>query len=337
MTPGLPGLSGEESRRLRQARLPDWTDPMLAVPAHRVFSDPDWLFERKLDGERCLAFRDGARLRLCSRNRCDLGGAYPELVQALLAQRKYRFVADGEVVAFEGGRTSFARLQERLQVQQTPAARPGGLKVYYYLFDLLHLDGYDLTGLALEQRKNLLRSQFSFEGPLRFCEHRRGDGQAFYREACRKGWEGLIAKRARSRYRHGHSRSWLKLKCARKQEFVVGGFTDPQGGRAGLGALLLGYYGKGRLRYAGKVGTGFDRKTLEELAGRLGRIQRRNPPFAEERELPGPGVHWVEPEVVVEVEFTEWTEAGKLRHPRYQGLRADKDPLEVRREQTLER
>jgi bifunctional non-homologous end joining protein LigD len=178
-----------------------------------------------------------------------------------------------------------------------------------------------------------LRELLSFRDPLRFTGHRDTDGEAYWREACGKGWEGIIAKRADSPYRPGRTRDWLKFKCVNAQEFVIGGYTDPRRSRTGFGALLLGYCDSdGKLRYAGRVGTGFDRHTLTSLHAALATDERPEPPFEPVRGLPRSGVHWVEPRLVAQVGFTEWTAGGRLRHPKFQGLRRDKDPADVTRE-----
>ena len=228
---------------------------------------------------------------------------------------------DGEVVAFAGARTSFERLQQR-------GERP--VAVFFYVFDLLHLAGHDTTALPLRARKALLRRALEFHGHVRLTPHRNRDGEELFSEACRKGWEGLIAKRADSPYVHGRSRDWLKLKCSAEQELVIGGYTPPKGSRTDLGALLLGHYEDGRLRYAGKVGTGFTRATLRDLAARLAPLRQEQSPFADEvRER---GASWVEPRLVAQIGFSEWTRDGRLRHPRFLGLRDDKAAEEVVRE-----
>ena len=233
-------------------------------------------------------------------------------------------------MAVEGQTTSFARLQGRIHITDSRRARRTGIAVFCYLFDLLVLDDADLTRLPLRARKQVLRQAFVFDDPLRFSVHRDTDGEAFYEEACRHGWEGLIAKRADSVYTSGRTRDWLKHKCARRQEFVVGGFTEPRGTRVGFGALLVGYYDDGRLRYAGKVGTGYDAATLRRLRAKLDDLEQDESPFSER--VREPGAHWTRPELVAEVAFSEWTGDGKLRHPRYQGLRTDKHPRDVVRE-----
>jgi bifunctional non-homologous end joining protein LigD len=314
-------LAEDQRELLRPAPLPDRVEPMKAVLTDERWSDPNWIFERKLDGIRCIAIKGERNVRLLSRNDLSLNARFPEVVEALEADDAERLVLDGEVVAFDGAQTSFARLQQR-------AERP--VAVFYYVFDLLQLGGYDVTALPLRSRKALLRWALGFHGPVRLTPHRNRDGEALYREACRKGWEGLIAKRADGPYVHGRARDWLKFKCSAEQELVIGGYTAPRGSRTDLGALLLGHYDDGRLRYAGKVGTGFTRTTLHDLAERLEPLRRESTPFADEiRER---GVSWVEPELVAQIGFSEWTRDGRLRHPRYLGLRDDKPAREVVRE-----
>ena len=234
------------------------------------FSDPAWVFERKLDGIRAAVSKRGGAVTLASRTGKPLTSAYPELVEALEAEPAAEFLADGEIVAFDGARTSFERLQGRMGVHDARLARLTGIPVFLYLFDLLGFDGHDLTGLPLRERKRFLRKALSFEDPVRYTPHRDERGEDFFREACAKGWEGLIAKRAESAYVHGRSGDWLKLKCSREQELVIGGFTPPQGARKRFGALLVGYYEDGELRYAGKVGTGFSEGTLADSRRQAG-------------------------------------------------------------------
>ncbi|MGH8162220.1 MAG: non-homologous end-joining DNA ligase, partial [Gammaproteobacteria bacterium] len=203
--------------------------------------------------------------------------------------------------------------------------------VYYYLFDLLYFDGYRLTRLPLRARKRLLKAAFQFHDPLRYTAHRNGAGEDYHRAACRKGWEGVIGKRAAGTYETRRSRQWLKLKCSRQQEFVIGGWTDPKGERKGFGALLLGYYENGDLRYAGRVGTGFDDRQLHRMHEDLSDLERKSAAFAD-RDLSSRGVHWVRPTRVAEIAFTEWTDDGRLRHPRFLGLREDKPARKAVRE-----
>jgi DNA ligase D-like protein (predicted ligase) len=305
-------------------------EPMKAKLTDRPFNDPGWVFERKLDGIRAIVQRDAGGVTLTSRTGKSLTPAYPELVEALVDEPATEFVADGEIVAFAGSRTSFERLQGRMGIHDPQLARMTGIPVYLYLFDLLEFAGHDLTGLPLRKRKAALRRAFAFHGPVRYTPHRNERGEEFFGEACAKGWEGLIAKRADSPYVHGRSGDWLKLKCSFEQELVIGGFTPPQGSRTHFGALLVGYYEDGELRYAGKVGTGFSERTLAELGAKLEALEIAKPPFARDG-LPRLA-RWVEPQLVAQVAFGEWTRDGKLRHPRYLGLREDKPAAEVIRE-----
>lgn len=316
------GLSASERALLRAQALPTAVTPMAATLTKERFSDPGWVYERKLDGVRCIAIRaEDGTTRLLTRNALSLDGRFPSIRAAVSAAGAADLVVDGEVVAFEGGRTSFARLQANL-------ARPA--RAYLYLFDLLHLAGHDVTALPLRTRKRLLRRAIHFGDPLRYTPHRNRDGEALYAEACRRGWEGLIAKRADAPYVHRRSRDWLKFKCDASQELVIGGWTAPRGGRTHLGALLVGVWDHGVLRYAGKVGTGFTRATLGELASRLEPLRRPTSPFADAPRMRD--ASWAEPRLVAQVAFTEWTRDGRLRHPRFLGLREDKDPRSVVRE-----
>jgi bifunctional non-homologous end joining protein LigD len=301
---------------------PTGADAMKAVLTQERFSDPAWIFERKLDGIRCIAVRDGGETRLWSRNDLSMNARYPEVAEAIAGQERTRFAIDGEVVAFDGAQTSFAKLTRRAR-EYVP--------VFFYVFDLLWLDGEDVRGQPLRTRKRLLRDALDWQDPLRFTQHRNADGEAFYKEACEKGWEGLIAKRVDSPYGGGRSKDWLKFKCGMGQELVVGGFTAPHGSRIEFGALLVGYYdGDGALRYAGKVGTGFDQALLRSLGARMRELARDASPFADDvRER---GVTWVEPELVGQIGFSEWTRDGRLRHPRFLGLRDDKPAAQVVRE-----
>lgn len=328
----LEKLPADQRRLL--APIPDSgppTTPMLARPSDRLDFGTGWIFERKLDGVRAIAVREGDRVRLLSRSGQLTNRTYPELVDALKEQECRDFCVDGEIVAFTGSRTDFARLQRRMQISDPRRARATGVEVTYYLFDLLALDGVRTTGLPLRVRKSLLRRALHFGPPLRSTPHRNRGGRELLDQACGWGWEGLIAKRAEGRYQTARrSHDWLKLKCSHGQEFVIGGFTEPSGGRLGFGALLLGYYADGRLRYAGKVGTGYDRATLASLRARLDELSTARSPFADPvRER---GAHWARPELVAQVAFTEWTRDGMLRHPRFLGLRTDKDPADVVRE-----
>jgi len=327
-TGALDGLDAGELARVRPAGA-RFVKPMLATLTSDRFTDPGWIFERKLDGVRAVAVRDERGTRLYSRNEKTMTATYPELADALGAGTP--LVVDGEVVAFDGAQTSFSRLQGRLGLTDPERARASGIAVFLYLFDVMVVDGHDVTRLPLRTRKRLLRDAVRFDDPIRFSTHRNRDGEAYLAEACERGWEGLIAKRADSDYRPGlRSGSWLKMKCVREQELVIGGWTDPAGSRSGFGALLVGVYDGDRLRYAGKVGTGFDATMLRSLRARFDGLAEQRCPFA--GAVREKGAHWLRPELVAQIGFTEWTRDGRLRHPRYLGLREDKDPREVVRE-----
>ena len=319
----LASLSEDERELAPPAPPPRTAGAMKAVLTDKRFSDPNWIYERKLDGIRCIAIRNANDLKLLSRNDLLQNDRYPELVEALTAERCERFVIDGEVVAFEGAQTSFARLAQRHQHY---------VPVFLYVFDILWLEGHDVRPLPLRTRKRLLKSALQFHGNVRWTQYRNSDGEALFEEACRKGWEGLIAKRADSPYVTTRSKDWLKFKCEHGQELVIGGYTEPRGSRVEFGALLLGYYREGRFEYAGKVGTGFDTDTLHDLGARLRDRTRTDPPFAAPQSIKERHVTWVEPELVAQIGFTEWTRDGRLRHPRFLGLRDDKAAREVVRE-----
>jgi bifunctional non-homologous end joining protein LigD len=320
----LPGLSDDERGLVRVGTPPHGAEVMKAVLNREPFSDPGWVYERKLDGIRCLAVRDGDALTMHSRNDLDLSARYPEVADALAAQTApSRFAVDGEVVAFDRAQTSFAKLAAR---GHHPVA------VFFYIFDVLWLDGLDVRPLPLRTRKRLLHDTIDFAGSLRWTPHRNRDGEALFRDACRKGWEGVIAKRADSPYSSTRSRDWQKFKCEAGQELVIGGFTAPRGSRTEFGALLLGYYDDGALRYAGKVGTGFDTETLQSIGARLRALTVGTAPFANATSIRERDVTWVKPKLVAQVGFTEWTGGGRLRHPRFLGLRDDKAASQVVRE-----
>ena len=295
---------------MARAAMPDWLEPMAATLTEERFTGPDWLFERKFDGIRLIAFKRGRAVELYSRNR--LLQRMPDVERAVAALPVKNTILDGEV-AWDGHSS-------------------------YHVFDVLWLDGRLTTGLPLEKRRALLAS-IPFTAPLRRVELISGD--APWERAQREGWEGVIAKRRGSVYEDRRSKQWLKMKVEATQEFVVGGFTDPQGARVGLGALLIGYYepAQGAKRpdadfvFAGKIGTGFDTKLLLDLRKRLDKLEIPASPFTRAIGLPRLRAHWVRPDIVVQVSFTEWTVHGKLRHPRLVGVRFDKNPRDVVREQ----
>lgn len=283
---------------------------MAATLTRERFATPDWVFERKLDGIRMLAFKNGADVRLLSRNRLLQNTAYPTFVTAVQALAPSEIILDGEALGVWGNGH-----------RDVPAG--------YHLFDVLWIDGRDLTSLPLDGRRETLEA-LSLDPPL-YRVDRLDDPEPWTR-ACKEGWEGVIAKRRDSAYEHRRSPHWLKMKCEATQELVVGGFTDPQGSRVGLGALLVGVFDGDDFVFAGKVGTGFDGQLLRTLRERLDPLEISTPPFTKAVGLPKRAVHWVRPELVVQVAFMEWTGHGKMRHPRLLGLRTDKAARDVVRE-----
>jgi bifunctional non-homologous end joining protein LigD len=284
---------------------PDWLVPMAATLTQERFTGPDWVFERKYDGIRLLAFKQGSDVRLFSRNRLPQNS--PPVAAALAALPVAEVILDGEVTWPGAGRTT------------------------YHVFDVMWIDGRDVTTLPLEERRALLAA-LPLRAPLERVEPL--DGEKPWERACAEGWEGVIAKRRGSRYEHRRSPHWLKMKCEASQELVVGGFTDPQGSRVGLGALLVGYYEGEEFVFAGKIGTGFDTRLLLALRARLDALEIPKTPFTRATGLPRLRAHWVRPEVVVHVAFIEWTVHGKLRHPRLLAVRYDRAAREVVRERS---
>jgi bifunctional non-homologous end joining protein LigD len=294
---------------------PDWVVPMAATLTEERFTGPDWIFERKLDGIRLLAFKQGKTVRLYSRNRLEQHN--PAIADAIAQLPAKDAILDGEVTGIWG----------------PPTLRDAdkGHRLAYHVFDLLWLNGRDLMDLPLVERRGILAS-LPLRRPLeRVPEVTEPEPWELART---EGWEGVIAKRRDSPYEHRRSPHWLKMKVEASQELVVGGFTDPQGTRHGLGALLVGYFEKNDFVFAGKVGTGFDNKMLVDLRAKLDAIEIDKPPFTKAVGLPRIRAHWVRPKIVVQVAFTEWTVYGKLRHPRLLGIRIDKSPREVVREQS---
>jgi bifunctional non-homologous end joining protein LigD len=300
---------------------PRFVPPMLATLSDERSLGDGWVLEHKLDGIRCLAVARSGDVRLFTRTEREITGRWPAVARAV-ADLGRDVVLDGEVVGMRG--------EEPLGFQQL---QRGGGPVALWAFDVLHLDGDDLMDRPLHERRAILGELLAGAGPaLRMTEAWEGDSERRYDEACAAGWEGLIAKVADGRYVSGRSKEWLKLKCLAEQEVVVGGWTEPRGSRTGLGALLVGTYEDGALLYAGKVGTGFDRATLDDLVARLAPLERDTSPFAEPVKPRVAGAHWAEPQLVAQVAFQEWTSAGRLRQPRYLGLREDKAAGDVVRE-----
>jgi bifunctional non-homologous end joining protein LigD len=319
-----PGVAGA-----RKATMPRELLPELATLVDDVPAGEGWLHEIKFDGYRLLAFVDGGKVRLLTRKANDWTDRFPGLVAPLKNLPAKQVILDGElVIVAPNGTTSFQMLQNVLNNGRQD-------ELVFYAFDLLYLDGHDLRGVPLSARKEALSALLggAQTGQLRYSDHISGSGKAFHAQACRMGLEGIICKRADSRYVSKRAKDWLKVKCQRRQEFVIGGWTDPKGSRSAFGSLHLGHYRDGELVHAGKVGTGFDEELLASVHARLKKLETDASPFSDfGRKRRPKDVHWAKPELVCEVAFTEWTDAGTLRHPVFQGLREDKSPREVVRE-----
>jgi bifunctional non-homologous end joining protein LigD len=312
-----------------QRPMPDFIEPQLATLVKEAPDGDGWIGEIKLDGYRMLCRIAAGAARLYTRNRKDWTARFESVARASARLPVADAWLDGEIVALdEHGRSSFQTLQNALSLRDESG-------LYYFVFDVPYLNGFDLRRTPLMDRKRVLESVMaSPPGPLRLSYYRQGDSGVFFREACKLRLEGMIAKLAQSPYSGGRNRAWVKVKCGMRQEMVIGGFTDPEGSRQGLGALLLGVYQPdGKLRYSGKVGTGFDDETLRDLRRQLDALVQTRPAFGNPpRGAEARRAHWVKPELVAEVAFTEWTEDGTLRHPSFQGLRTDKKAAEVVRE-----
>lgn len=320
-------VAGKPAKRARTksgtAKLPPVgkVKVQLATLVDDVPTKGDWIYELKYDGYRALAWLDHGNVRITSRNGIEWKNQYPAIEEALSHVRAQTALFDGEIAYVDDdGRTDFQRLSNDDQS-----------RLVYFVFDLLHYDGVDMTKEPLRVRKERLRTILAGEGPpLKFSDHQEGNGEKFFQEACRLGLEGIIAKRGDRPYHAGRSPEWVKVKCQKRQELVIVGFTPPKGKRTGLGALLLAVHDNGGFRYAGKVGTGFTRASLEELVERLSKIVVKEPPVVDAPRMKA--ATWVKPELVCQVRFTEWTRDGALRHPAFEGLREDKPAKKVTRE-----
>lgn len=331
---------GEEEQRALSAAKPQYWPPMTARLSRQVFSDENWIFERKLDGLRCQAVREGQEVHLYDRSGKLLDANFPQIVEAL-ERLPEDSVVDGEIVAFDRKQTRIELLQPYLYPDQDALTRAPSKQAskaagahteklpdcWFFLFDILQLGQRDLRNLPLVTRKKILRSAIRFSKPLQFTNHRKGEGERLFDIACRKGWEGIIGKRASSPYRSTRSRDWLKFRCDHQQELVIGGYTLPRGSGKEIGALLMGFFEGGKLRYAGKVGADFDYRTLDRLKRTMDRHRQPRSPFSDRIEEKN--CHWLAPELVCQVGFSEWTRDRKLREPRYLGLRDDKNPREI--------
>ncbi len=327
-------LSEEAKKKLKKIAMPSWIKPMLATLTTTYFSKPTWIYEHKWDGERIIAYKKNDTVELFTRNRKRATEEYPLVVEGLRKQKADSFIIDGEMIAYSHSvdDSNFSLLQRIMHAPVNAITKKflGMRNVDYCIFDVMYLDGYDTMNAALLDRKILL-SAFDFKKPLVYTEHILKEGERYYKQACKKGWEGVIAKDGLSPYIQARSKSWLKFKCFNQEEFVIGGYTSAQGSRLNFGALLVGYYKDDNLVYAGKIGTGFTTSTLRTLGEKLFSLERKTSPFVD-KDIETQGVHWVKPVLVAEIKFSEWTAYDKLRHPVFMGLRKDKSPLEVTRE-----
>ncbi|MDB5905156.1 MAG: ykoU [Betaproteobacteria bacterium] len=324
-----PKFDAAALKGARKAPFPDFIEPELATLVKEAPAGAEWVHEMKLDGYRMLCRIENGQVQMISRNGKDWTANFLSIARCVARLPVDTAWLDGEVVVMEAdGRTSFQALQNALSADHAG-------KLHYFAFDLMYLNGYDLRGAPLLERKRVLESLLAgAPSALRLSTHIEGSGAEFFRQACSLKLEGMISKRAQSAYLGGRGRDWLKVKCTMRQELVIGGYTDPEGARVGFGALLLGVYeADGSLRYSGKVGTGFNDATLKAMHKQLQALEVKQPAFSNPpRGYEAKGAHWIRPELVAEVEFTEWTNDGTLRHPSFQGLREDKKASDVVRE-----
>ncbi|HEY6245186.1 MAG TPA: non-homologous end-joining DNA ligase [Pyrinomonadaceae bacterium] len=316
----------------RKAPMPEFVSPQLATLEDKPPTGDEWLHELKFDGYRMLCHLNPGGVRFWSRNKKDWTHKFPHLGKAIKEFPASLAILDGEVVAVDSkGRASFQKLQQ--------AMKTGDAGFIFHVFDLIYLDGFNLTRTPLRLRKSLLDSLFESvpaKSPLRYSDHVEGDGAKFFKQACSYGIEGIVSKLADSAYESTRTRTWVKVKCIKRQEFVIAGFTLSDKDFPGFGALILGVYDKGKLIYAGRAGTGFTIKQRLELRKKLDQMIRPTSPFAEKPKDPRlKRAVWVTPKLVGEVAFTEWTDDGSVRHPSFQGLREDKKARDVVREEPV--
>jgi bifunctional non-homologous end joining protein LigD len=331
-----PPINLSELKNGKKSALPAILHPQLATLVQRPPAEEGWMHEIKYDGYRILARiksnKDKTDVELYSRNEKDWTRRFPAIAKSLVSLKVGNAWLDGEIVALRpDGISSFQELQNMLSSNKEET-------LVYFLFDILFLNGFDLRNLPLIERKKILNELLrknTLPMNLRYSDHTDAIGNLFYQQACKQSLEGVISKRSDGPYRAGRSKDWLKAKCIRRQEFVIGGFTEPTRSRVGFGALMLGVYeGQGKLRYTGRVGTGFNNELLHDLRQRMNKIEQTDSPFINPpRGAEARGVHWIKPDLVAEINFTEWTEDGSARHPSFQGLREDKSPLTVKREE----
>ena len=314
--------------------MPAFVAPQLATLVDAPPPEDGWLHEIKFDGYRMLCHLDHGKVRFFSRNQKDWSSKFPGITKVINSLKATTAIIDGEVVMIDAsGRTSFQKLQQAM-------GRGGATGFIYQVFDLIYIEGLDLTRTPLIERKEVLKALVATGTKstlLQYSDHQEGDGNLFFKSACEYGLEGIVSKRADSQYVSARNRNWVKVKCSKRQEFVIAGYIPSSKGLPGFGSLILGVYEKGKFIYAGRVGTGFNLKQRAELGKKLDRISRATMPFDIKPEAKGLNeARWCEPKFVGEVAFTEWTSDGSIRHPSFQGLREDKKPQQVRRERPAE-
>jgi bifunctional non-homologous end joining protein LigD len=314
----------------RKATLPAAIKPMLATLVDKPFSNPDWLFETKWDGVRAICFVRDGKAQFISRNQLDMTAQYPELADVAKSIHGSTAILDGEIVALdEKGVSRFQLLQRRLgrknagEIQRLAATT----RIAFYVFDLLHLDGFDLMGCKLVDRKATLEGILKSSRNIRYSDHIIGDGEKLYQEIAKVPLEGMVAKRLESTYAQRRSAEWLKIKTIQESEVVIGGYTEPRNSRDYFGALVVGLYRDGKLHYVAHTGGGFSQQTLAQTYKLLQPLKTKDCPFVEKPKTNGP-VQWVKPKLVAQVKFTEWTADERMRQPIFLGLRQDKKPEE---------
>jgi len=315
----------------RKAHLPEFISPQLATLVDKPPQGDEWLHEIKFDGYRMLCHLNRGQVKFWSRNQKDWSAKFPSLAKAVKTLPITNAILDGEVIAMDAkGRASFQKLQQAF-------GKSGDSGFVFQIFDCIYLNGFNLTKTPLRQRKEVLVQLLAGvdeHGPLRYSDHVQGNGEAFFKQACNYQIEGIVSKLGDSTYESTRNRNWLKVKCIKRQEFVIAGFTESEKSFPGFGALIIGVYDKGKLLHAGRVGTGFSIKQRVELRKQLDQIVRDSCPFAVKPKDPGlRNAVWVAPKLVGEVAFTEWTADGSVRHPSFQGLRVDKKAKDVIREE----
>lgn len=327
------GISVESLKRRKKINQPSFIPMMLATLTNDYFSSNDWIYEHKFDGVRCQVIKKDGKVYMLSRNHNLMNGEYPEIARAFEKQSADDFIVDGEIIATLKGVSDFELLQSRINLQdlQRIQERIKIVPVTIKIFDVMYAGGYDVRDLPLLDRKQVLQNLLKYNDSIAYADHKSGNGLAYFKKACKLKWEGLIAKKADSIYEGRRSTNWLKFKCIMKQELVIGGYTSPRGGRSDFGALLVGYYQKGKFKYAGKVGTGYSQEILKILGRKLRALEIKKCPY-EDYDSSTLNVHWVKPQLVAEFQFAQWTNAGKLRVGRYKGLREDKAAKDVVKE-----